>query len=54
MFDSESVLVLADKLAEVEGVPKLMTTKCHGGGGATTGASPGCDDMAEAASIANG
>jgi len=37
---------LADEYAGTESeVPAVMGASCHGGGGATTGKSPGCSDL---------
>lgn len=33
--------------------PEIMSSKCHGGGGGTTGSSPGCSDIAEADDVAS-
>ncbi|WP_242903639.1 hypothetical protein [Actinomadura terrae] len=41
---------MADELARSGQVPDIMSNKCNGGGGSTTGQSPGCDDMSEATS----
>lgn len=45
---------LADELlaGATEREPEIMSSKCYGGGGATTGSSPGCDDIAEADDVA--
>ena len=46
---------LADEFlaAAPEGEPEIMSSKCHGGGGATTGSSPGCADIADAGEVAS-
>jgi hypothetical protein len=50
----EDLSALADELLS-EGLPgpEIMSSKCHGGGGATTGSAPGCSDISEASNIAS-
>ena len=36
---------LARKLTSAAAPPDIMNSQCNGGGGSTTGASPGCEDM---------